>query len=197
MKDRIKTIQKTIGVTADGIIGPNTLSALEKALGIETAATPSTTWPTQAQVRSGNSIFGKPGNENALISITPPYTLYYEGTPVRTIRVHKLIAEPVQQALREVLQHYGAEEIHRLGLDLYSGSYNYRSTSSGTALSMHAWGIALDFDAEHNTYSMHTPAARYSGTAYTKWWEIWESKGATSLGRERDIDWMHLQFATL
>ena len=197
MKERIKTIQNAIGVTADGIIGPNTLSALEKALGIETAATPSTTWPTQAQVRSGTSIFGKPGNENDLISITPPYTLYYEGPPVRTIRVHKLIAEPVQQALREVLQHYGAEEIHRLGLDVYSGSYNYRSTSTGSALSMHAWGIALDFDAEHNAYGMHSPAARFSGDEYVAWWQAWEAQGAVSLGRECDFDWMHLQFARL
>jgi len=29
------------------------------------------------------------------------------------------------------------------------------------------------------------------------WWQIWESHGAISLGRQRDYDWMHLQFARL
>lgn len=35
MSDRIKAIQTRLGVPADGVIGPQTLSAIEKALGIE------------------------------------------------------------------------------------------------------------------------------------------------------------------
>lgn len=193
MKSDIIRIQKHLGVDSDGIIGPITLQAISRALGLPSLST----WPTQAQVRAGTSIFGKPGDESALVSITPPYTLYYEGSPVRTIRVHKLIADAVQSALSEVLKHYGSSEIHRLGLDLYGGSYNYRSTSSGSSLSMHAWGIALDFSPEANAYSTHAPQASLSHDDCRAWWEIWESKGAVSLGRECDMDWMHLQFARL
>ena len=195
MKDRIKTIQTHLGVTADGIIGNNTLTAIEKALGIYSPA--DLTIPSQAQVRTGTSIFGKPGNEAALVSITPAYQLYYDGQPVKTIRVHNLIAEKVKRIFEKVLAAYGLEKIKALGLDQYSGSYNYRSTSTGSSLSMHAWGIALDFDAENNTYSMQKPNARLSGDEYAKWWEIWEDEGAVSLGRERNYDWMHVQFARL
>lgn len=195
-KELVKAIQKKVGTTPDGIIGDKTLAALAAAL--EVVSLPAaTTLPTQAQVRAGTSIFGRAGCEDELVNIVPPYTLYYEGKAVKTIRVHRLIAGRVEAALRAVLEHYGQEAISRLGLDVYSGSYNYRSTSTGSSLSMHAWGIALDFDAEHNSYAMKKPKARFSGAEYDAWWRIWEEQGAVSLGRERDVDWMHLQFATL
>ena len=44
---------------------------------------------------------------------------------------------------------------------------------------------------------MKRPRARFSGAEYEDWWRIWEEQGAVSLGRQRDVDWMHLQFATL
>jgi hypothetical protein len=64
-------------------------------------------------------------------------------------------------------------------------------------MSMHAWGIALDFAAEKNTYSMKKPQASLSKPECEMWWKIWEKHGAVSLGRELGYDWMHLQFARL
>lgn len=194
MKERIKQIQRKVGVADDGIVGPLTVEAICSALKLP-AAPP--LWPTQAQVRSGASCFGKPGNEGVLTSIVPPYPLYFEGQQVRSIRVHELIAPHVQEALREVLEHYGQEAITRLGLDVYGGSYAYRATSTGSALSMHAWGIALDFAPETNAYSTRAPRATLSAEECRPWWEIWESHGAVSLGRRCGYDWMHLQFARL
>lgn len=194
MKDRIKQIQRRVGVVEDGIVGPLTVEAICAALQVPA---PAPVWPSQASVRAGKSCFGRPGNEAALVSILPAYPLYYEGKQVRTIRVHELVAPHVQQALREVLEHYGQEAIHRLGLDVYGGSYAYRATSSGASLSMHAWGIALDFAPECNAYSMRAPRATLSCAECIPWWEIWESHGATSLGRTCGYDWMHLQFASL
>lgn len=194
MKERIKQIQRKVGVVDDGIVGPLTVEAICSALQLPAAAP---LWPTQAHVRSGASCFGKPGNEGALTSIVPPYPLYFEGKQVRSIRVHELIAPHVQAALREVLEHYGQEAISRLGLDNYGGSYAYRATSSGSSLSMHAWGIALDFAPDTNAYSMRAPRATLSGEECRRWWEIWESHGAVSLGRQCGYDWMHVQFARL
>lgn len=185
----LRVVQKRVGAAVDGIFGPETANKIYAALGLG--------WPSQADVRSGKSIFGKAGDESNLVSITPPYQLYYEGNPVRTIRVHKLVANAVREALEEVLEYYGVERIHELGLDDYSGSYNYRATASGKRLSMHAWGIALDFAADKNTYAMKKPHASLSRPECDKWWEIWEAHGATSLGRARNYDWMHLQFASL
>ncbi len=199
MKETIKAVQKKLSVTVDGIAGKNTWNAIAKALGVDTPSTQTTysALPTQAQVRKGTSIFGKPGDESNLVNIKPPYQLYYCGTPVKTIRVHKVIADRVQAALKEVLAHYGLAEIKRLGLDQYSGSYNYRKSTGGSTLSMHAWGIALDFAAEKNTYSMRKPQASLSKPDCEMWWKIWEKHGAVSLGRELNYDWMHLQFAKL
>lgn len=193
MKNDILAIQKKLGVAADGVIGPVTVRAIRDKLGIVTPPV----WPTQAEVRQGRSIFGKPGNEAELLSLAPPYPLYYEGKKVSSIRVHRLICRHVQAALEEVLAHYGLSEIHRLGLDKYGGSYNYRACSGGNSLSMHAWGIALDFSPAENALNCKAPRATLSHEDCRRWWEIWESHGATSMGRERDYDWMHLQFAAL
>lgn len=194
MKTSIRLIQQKLGVPADGIMGPRTLRAISSALGIREIPS----WPTQAEVRRGTSVFGAPGREDVLESILPAYPLYFEGRVVRSIRVHKLIAAHVQQALREVLEHYGLAEIERLGLDQYGGSYNYRPTSGGgNSLSMHAWGIALDFAPRSNGLRVKSPRASLSHPDCSAWWEIWERHGAVSLGRERNYDWMHLQFARL
>ena len=195
MKETIKLVQKKLGVTVDGIAGKNTWAAIAKALGVSTPATANL--PTQAVVRSGNSIFGKAGDESNLVNITPAYQLYYCGKPVKTIRVHKLIADRVEAALKEILDHYGLAKIKALGLDQYSGSYNYRKATNSNSMSMHAWGIALDFAAEKNTMNMKKPQASLSHPDCEKWWQIWESHGAVSLGRELGYDYMHLQFAKL
>ncbi|WP_300804485.1 M15 family metallopeptidase, partial [uncultured Akkermansia sp.] len=67
----------------------------------------------------------------------------------------------------------------------------------GKSKSMHAWGIALDFDPVRNSYSCKAPHAGLSRPECEEWWRIWEAHGAVSLGRERNYDWMHLQFARL
>lgn len=194
----VQAIQQKVGVEADGVIGPVTIEAIARALGIaEDASAEEGPIPPQSRVRLGKSLYGSPGCEENLVNVTPPYPLLYEGKPVKSIRVHRCIAARVERALRAVLEHYGQEAISRLGLDLYGGSYNYRSCTGGSSLSMHAWGVALDFDPEHNSYNMKRPRARFSGAEYEDWWRIWEEQGAISLGRQRDVDWMHLQFATL
>jgi hypothetical protein len=197
MKETIKLVQKKVGVTVDGIAGQKTWAAIAEALGVNTNTKAVAKFPTQAVVRSGVSIFGKPGDESNLVNIKPAYQLYYCGKAVKTIRVHKVIAPNVEAALKEILAHYGLDEIKRLGLDQYSGSYNYRKSTGASSLSMHAWGIALDFAAEKNTYTMKKPQASLSHPDCNKWWEIWEKHGAVSLGRECNYDWMHLQFARL
>lgn len=193
MKTSIRLIQQKLGVCADGVIGPVTLRAISVALGVSEIPV----WPNQSEVRSGRSVFGAPGREEELVNILPAYQLYFEGKAVRSIRVHRLIAAHVQQALREVLEHYGADEIHRLGLDEYGGSYNYRPVSGGKSLSMHAWGIALDFAPRANGLKVKSPRATLSHPDCEAWWQIWEKHGAVSIGRERNYDWMHLQFARL
>lgn len=183
-------IQEAVGVRADGMIGSRTLEAVVKKFGINL-------WPTQAEVRSGKSVFGAPGDEDNLRAVHPLYPLYYEGKPITHLRCHRLIMHDLEQIFKEVLSAYGLKKIHELGLDQYSGCYNNRSTTTGKAKSMHAWGIAFDWAAETNTYSMKEGKATLSRPECRRFWEIWERHGAVSLGREKNYDWMHVQFAQL
>lgn len=195
MKTKIKAIQRRVGVAQDGIVGPKTVAAIMAALDVPDEPAPQA-WPTQAQVRAGKSIFGAPGSSK-LVRITPPYQLYYDGGRVSTIAVHALVRDQVLAVLREVLAVYGADKIRALGLDQYGGCYNYRQTTGGSSLSMHAWGIALDWMPERNGYRVQAPEAVLSGPEYAAWWDIWERHGAVSLGRACNKDWMHVQFAKI
>ena len=193
MKEKIKDIQRKLGVEADGVIGPVTVAAMMKELGLPEG---SGQWPTQKEVRSGKSVFGAPGSKR-LVRIVPPYPLYYDGGKVSSLAVHELVADDVVEALQEVLDVYGYARIKELGLDQYGGCYNYRKTTGGSTLSMHAWGIALDFCPEGNGMHDRAPEASLSREECRAWWDIWERHGAVSMGRARGYDWMHVQFARL
>lgn len=188
--ESVRVVQHVVGADVDGVVGKETASKIAVALGLFV-------WPSQAEVRSEKSIFGKPGRETNLVNIEPPYQLYYEGRPVKSIRVHKLIAKAVLTALEKIKAAYSSAEISRLGLDDYGGSYNYRLSKGGNSFSMHAWGIALDFAPSKNALKTKAPHASLSKPECRAFWEAWESVGAVSLGREKNYDWMHVQFATL
>lgn len=152
--------------------------------------------PRQKEVRSGSSVFGKSGDESVLVNVPVPagYPLKYEGKKVKTVRIHKLVADRFEAAMNDIVNHYG-EDIEKVvpGVCVYGGSYNNRSTVSGGAKSVHAWGIAVDIDAEHNAYSTKKPKARLSQPVYSAFVKIMEAHGFLSLGERNDVDWMHFQ----
>lgn len=185
-------IQTAVGTTADGKIGPKTLTAILNKLGIKESAPAGTKhWPTQAEIRSGKSIFGKRGAP-PMVKITPPYQLYYDGKPLSVISVHEKIATAVLDVLNKVLAHYGAEKIHQLKLDRYDGCFNDRSTRSGSLPSMHAWAIAIDWCAAENGNNVHAPKALFSKPEYKYWIQCWKDAGFTG-GFDWDRDYMHVQ----
>ena len=191
MSDMLKAIQIAVGTTPDGIFGPKTEAAIAQKLNVFPAL-------LQSKIRSGNTVFGKPGDESYLVNVPVPegYPLKYEGKPVSTVRVHYLIASKVQAILQDTINHYGTDiATVAPGLCVYSGSYNNRSVSNGSKKSMHAWGLALDFDAEANAYAFDHTKARLARPEYQAFWEIVASHGAFSLGKHADCDWMHFQFA--
>lgn len=190
-------IQRKVGVRPDGEPGPVTARAIAEQLGVElpdVAALPVNRWPrdTDAEMQA---FYGEPGLGRK--SIVPPYALLYEGRALQTITVHERIAEAVLSVLRAVLAHYGPGEIKRLGLDRFDGCYNVRRKRGGSSWSTHAYGAALDFDAERNPLHWDHTKAVFAGPEYEAWWRAWEGVGAVSLGRAKDFDWMHVQFARL
>ncbi len=184
-----KRLQGILGVGQDGIIGKQTMSAAARYAGDDAPAL----WPSKSQVRSGESIFGVAGKV-PLKRIKPPYTLYYAGKAVPAISVHERVEVAVMTALQRVFMHYGAARVHDLGLDVYDGCYNNRSVRGGSATSMHAWAIALDFGAAHNGNRTRGSQARFAAPEYDFWWLAWMSVGARPFGLHNDRDYMHVEF---
>ncbi len=213
----IKNIQKAVGTTADGIIGNKTLNAIINKLGgttvkkvtvdplvqkyidkpirftkIDYKAQP----VKQSVLRKGSSIFGKAGCEDKLVSVTVPanYPLKYAGNRVKAIRIHKLAADRLEAALKDIINHYG-EDIEKVapGACVYDGSYNFRNTRGGSSTSVHAWGLAIDFDAANNGLKTRWEKARLGQDIYKPFWDILEHHGFLSLGRRQGSDVMHCQ----
>lgn len=215
----IKNIQKAVGTTADGIIGSKTLNAIISKLSGTIVKNPTVdplvqkyidkpikytdvnykaSLVKQSVLRKGTSAFGKAGNEGVLVNVPVPenYPLKYDGKRVKTIRIHKLVADRLAAALQDIINHYG-EDIEKVapGACVYDGSYNFRKTTGSSSYSIHSWGLALDFDASKNTMKMSAPKARLSQDIYKPFFDIWEYHGFMSLGRRGDYDWQHIQAA--
>jgi hypothetical protein len=58
-------------------------------------------------------------------------------------------------------------------------------------------GAAIDLDPDNNQLKWPQPKATLSRAEYNDFWKIVESEGWTSLGKERNFDWMHFQAAYL
>jgi len=74
-----------------------------------------------------------PGEEN-LVTVGPPYAMFYAGVPVRNFRVHKDVAVSLITALTQIQNKYGNDKIATLRLDDFSGTYNYRKMRNGDIL---------------------------------------------------------------
>jgi hypothetical protein len=115
-------------------------------------------WPTQARAAA---FYGNPGSKgwaaSHLAEVSCPWTLRMDGTVLHAIRIHKLCAPSLARVLAWVWAQCGKdqEKIAALHYDRFSGSYNYRPMRGGSALSMHAYGAAIDWDDADNQQHSH------------------------------------------
>jgi hypothetical protein len=116
---------------------------------------------------------------------------------VDKISVHELVHNSAERVFHQIHEAYGHEQIKSLRLDLFGGSLNVRKMRGGNSYSMHAWGIAIDFDPERNQLRWGSDKAVMAKPAYSAFWDMWEAEGWVSLGRSRNYDWMHVQAARL
>ncbi len=188
----------------DGIAGRRTKLALSEALGpdiidrdIEAGEVPShgKNWPTRTMMER---FYGPPGTNHKLITPLYPLRLAWDLTyTISKMRVNKQCAESTDIVLHKVLKHYGIDEIKKLGLDIYAGTFNDRPVRGGTVKSTHAYAAAHDFHPTKNQLRWHKDKALFAKPEYVKWWEFWEEEGWVSLGRAKDYDWMHVQAVRL
>lgn len=152
-------------------------------------------WPLEREADL-NAFYGQPGKNLVLLDLPYPLRLSWDtATIVTRTQCNAVVKDSLGRVLTKVRKHYGLTGIQALRLDLYGGGFNMRAKRGGTTLSMHAWGIAFDFDPDHNRLLWDRNRAGFAHPDYDAWWRYWEAEGWVSLGRSRDFDWMHVQAA--
>jgi hypothetical protein len=202
----VRRFQAAAGLVEDGIAGPATRARLfpepvDADLGRDAdppgpePATAPPVWPRQPEVER---VFGPPGAHQT--ALAPPYPMvlaWQPDTAVTRFQVHERVHDSALRCLTRIADAYDAVTRADLGLDRFGGSLNVRPMRGGTRLSMHAWGIAIDFDPDRNQLRWGAERARLARPDAATFWRIWEAEGWMGLGRARNYDWMHVQAARL
>ena len=145
----ITAMQQRIGVPADGFWGPQSIKACQAHL--RRLMPQSIRWPKPDQA-SLRAFYGEPGDESQLVSITFPFPMFYDGKLIRTTRVHRKLADSLLRILTDIGDRYdGSRNIMEEAED-YGGCYNFRFKRGGSSYSLHAYGAAIDLDADDNTF---------------------------------------------
>ena len=114
---------------------------------------------------------------------------------VTRMSCHKAIADKFLAVFNDLLNHYGYEEIVKLGIDKFGGCFNYRKMRNGYSWSLHSWGIAIDLDPARNLLRETSKTARFARPEYKAMINIFYKHGFESLGIEKNYDWIHFQIA--
>lgn len=208
----LRDFQKTNGIPATGVIDQATRAVLyggkvvRNDVGLPDRDTPApvgkggpaSMWPRQKDVVA---YFGAPGGRMATAGkcVLPiPFRIAWNTKQTITrFSCHEKVADTFTAMFRDAVKAYGAQRFQQLGLDLFGGCYNFRKMRGGSSYSMHSWGIAIDLDPARNQLKWDHTRAQFALPQYGPFFEIVEDYGLTSLGKERDFDWMHVQAARL
>lgn len=117
-------------------------------------------WPKQSLMAG---FYGNPDANNDgvadlkwqqenLTTIAPPYPMFYDGTPVKKITCHKLVAASLLRILTKIGEVFSEAERKQYGLDQFGGVFNFRRKRAGSSLSTHAYACAIDLAATLNPF---------------------------------------------
>jgi hypothetical protein len=152
-------------------------------------------WPKQSGM---DSFYGAKGTGQTSLVLPFAMRIAWDlSSKVTKVSCHKRVADSLERIWVRTLDHYTLPEIQRLGLDLFGGCLNVRKMRGGSAWSIHSWGCAWDVDPDHNQLNFHRAKATLDNPPFDPFWRFVYDEGAIGLGRERDYDWMHFQFARL
>lgn len=169
---------------------------------VAAAAAPASPWPLQSQC---DTFYGNPRGADGsyspkwaaanLTHVACPWVLMMDKQHVPFITIHKKCADSLTRVLGNIWDAVGKDQgaIESLHYNLYSGSFNFRPMRGGVALSMHSYGVAIDWDAEDNPQHATKHLFRDDSLLVVKFKEegwIWGGDWSGS-----SIDAMHVQAA--
>jgi len=154
------------------------------------------TWPTESECPK---FYGPKGENQTSIVLPYPMRIAWDRDKrITKMTCHERVAGSMTRIFTDLLAHYGSAKLTELGIDLFGGCLNVRlKRGSKTSWSIHSWGVAVDLDPNRNALRETSKTARFARKEYLPMWKIIEGEGAVSLGRARNYDWMHFQFARL
>lgn len=164
----VRVFQEQHGLLDDGIVGPVTAALLDAPHDAllqtaNTAVLAASSGPPHDDTASLLAFYGKPWeNQALLLSVSCPWPLYYDGQLwPHPVRFHGLAAHALSAAFSMVWEAAGKDANSELLKHVrnFSGSYNYRPIRGSSRLSCHAFGAAIDFDAEHLPLGQRIDAA--------------------------------------
>jgi len=182
------------GLKPDGIVGPKTWAFITRV----SDNTPlSQRWPKQGFTSMVN-FYGPVGENQTKLDLPYAMRLAWDtNVIVKKITCHQKCTKAFYTIFEKTLKIYGLKEIQKLNLDLFGGCLNVRKMRGGSSWSTHSWGCACDLSPDNNQLKWGKDKAEFAKPIYEDFWKIVEDEGAVSLGRARNIDFMHFQFCTL
>ena len=190
--DEIKCMQRRITAAGfplvdDGFWGPKSQAACRTYLrSLMPIPNP---WPNSDQA-SLRKFYGVPGDEDNLVTIEFPYRMLYDGKAVSKTRVHRKCAESLLRVLKALQGRFNdAPDIVDEATD-YGGCFNFRLKRGGSTYSLHAFGAAIDLDADDNTFKDSWPM---KADMPLEVMEAFAREGWLSAGAFWGFDAMHFQ----
>jgi hypothetical protein len=184
--------QETNGLQVDGTVGPDTWQKLFQEPGAEDDETFEPDIPAgQVLLQSQLTVlFGKPRDPAPYLVVLDfsefksafSHVKDYLGKPWSCrIYAHKLMEAPLRQAFKNLVDRGFAKELHT-----FDGCVCVRPMTSGNGWSVHAWGLAVDFNAGTNGYGRRPTLS----AGFTK---CFTNAGFEWGGRWSTPDGMHFQ----
>lgn len=187
-KESVMSFQRSRGLVADGVVGPDTWQALELSL----EPTPKTILVPNGEQQIMDT-FGDPLRpgfwETHAGFCEVPEELehcfkYKNGQGKRGFYCHKLLIPILQACYLKIVESGLSQELKDFG-----GCFNIRKTRGGTKLSTHSWAIAVDHNVSENQLGAEPKMD-------PKIIEIFEKFGFVWGGNFKRKDGMHFQYAT-
>lgn len=145
-------------------------------------------------------LFGNPaapgwGNDH-IVHVETPWQLMMGDIHIPYIKINNIAAESLKRVIEKTWDacNKSTDKIHQIHADQFSGDWVIRQMRGLHTTSMHAYGLAIDFDAPHN------PLGSSHGffTAQNPLVRAFESEGWTWGGSwSNRPDSMHFQYATV
>lgn len=102
------------------------------------------------------AFYGNPGPEveRQLVRVVPPFQMFYNKKPLKHLLFHRKAAAALSAALDDIWRASGQSQakLDRDGVSSTAGTYCCRKIRGSTRWSNHAFGGAIDLDAEHNGF---------------------------------------------